>query len=127
MSARQVQGVRWSFRFRCYYYSHDPAYAPLRIGSTRYSRYEMATLLGLTNVLAAHKLTLLCDSMKIKSIQQFATRFSPSTLKQVEGIGDVTVIVAQAAIEHAGLASDKWKRIDDGAQGVDAPTAKQTA
>jgi hypothetical protein len=127
MSARQVQGVRWSYRFRCYYYSHDPAYAPLRIGQTRYSRYEMATQLGLTNVQAAHKLTQLCDSMKIRSIQEFARKFSPATFKHLEGIGDVTCIVAQAAVEHAGLAGDKWKRIDEGAQGVDTPAVKRPA
>lgn len=88
-------------------------YAPLRIGSRRWSKNLLVTELGTGNFHAARNLSKLCVELKITTVNQLLST-PPEVFAACKGLGDTTLFVIMKLQEtyRAGVDISKWYRSD---------------
>lgn len=85
----------------------DTTDAPLRIGTRRWSRHQLATQLGVINARAARLLTVAAEHIGATSVRELYQKSSPYTFA-LHGIGEMTLYVLWRLFEAEGLDVDTW-------------------
>lgn len=87
----------------------NPELAPLKIGTDVFTILDIATLLKVTNVSAARKLTELADAIDAKNVKDFYRRSTPySMATSTERVGVTTLYVAFRLFASKGLDPHEW-------------------
>lgn len=81
---------------------------PLRVGTTTYTKHQLATRLGVTHVAAARRLTAIADAMKARSVRDLYERSTPYAFASTPGIGPTTLYVAWRLFEIEGFDALAW-------------------
>lgn len=79
----------------------------LKLGYTTWTRSELATELGLTNVMAARRLSHVLKRLKIRTALRLFN-LGPDSLIRVRGIGNAATYVAMCILDQAGYSVERW-------------------
>jgi hypothetical protein len=80
----------------------------LIVGKDHYSKRALASEIGVTNLVAARKLSAFCHALNIKSIQDLYNSTTPYTFAGAEGVGLTTMYVAWMVFAHHELNPEQW-------------------
>jgi hypothetical protein len=86
----------------------NPELHPLRIGTQTWSRRKIGKELGITNVVAAGKLTKAADDIGAKNVKDFYEKSTPYSFASTPGIGETTIYVAFELFRSQGLDPMAW-------------------
>jgi hypothetical protein len=82
--------------------------AVLTVGKDQYSKRTLASEVGVTNLVAARKLSAFCNALRIKSVKQLYEETTPYTFAGAEGVGLTTMYVAWMLFQHNELDPAQW-------------------